>query len=72
LPGDAEADCVQNKGEAGNSDSMLSACNTMDAYQRRCALQGRRRDMASHGKESQHRAARKAAGIDGTVRLKLL
>ena len=31
-----------------------------------------RRDMASHGKEAQRCVARKASGIDGTVRLKLL
>ncbi|WP_147376822.1 hypothetical protein [Noviherbaspirillum saxi] len=32
----------------------------------------RRRDMASHGKEPQRRAAGKASGIGGTVRVKLL
>jgi hypothetical protein len=32
----------------------------------------RRRDMAGHGKEPQRSAARKASGIDGTVRPKLL
>jgi hypothetical protein len=31
----------------------------------------RRRDMASHGKEPQRSPARKASGIDGTVRPKL-
>jgi hypothetical protein len=32
----------------------------------------RRRDMASHGKEAQRRAAGKASGIVGTVRVKAL
>ena len=43
------------KGVAGNSDSMLSACVTVCACKRRCALQGRGGAMASYGDDEQRR-----------------
>jgi hypothetical protein len=72
VPGEAEAICLRHKGEGGNSGSMLPASAAVAACKPVRALQGRRRDMASHGKETQRRAAGKASGIDGTVRLKAL
>jgi hypothetical protein len=47
---------------------MVRACAPVCACQRRRALQGRRRDMASHGKEAQRRAAANPAGMVELVR----
>ncbi len=64
--------CLRNKGEAGNSDSLLSPAQRHPPAGGCAPCEGIDTTWRDRGKETQRRAAGKASGIDGTVRPKQL